>query len=268
MFFFGDFNYRVEMDDAEAMPLIAAGTYGPLLDACQFNTQRRDEGILNGFEEAPVTFRPTYRFNKGTATYSAEKGRAPAYTDRCLVRSMTNTWVRCLSYDSCEKILVSEHMPVSASYIVRAIRPTMSCFSAIQEPKVRFIFSEIKILENKGPVLKKPLLMLCSNVSESPHNCKQQKEPSSLPVWAGEDVPNVDATNHLPEFLEAQQIVIILRDSSEKRDDKALRGTAIFCLKGTISGKQDVEQEETLDMIVHGKKMGSLSLKFKWTARV
>jgi hypothetical protein len=268
VFFFGDFNYRVEMEDAEALPLIKAGTFGPLLDQCQFNQQRRDEGILNGFEEAPITFKPTYRYNKGTAEYSAEKGRAPAYTDRVLVRSMTNTWVRCLSYDSTEKITISEHMPVSASYIMRAIRPTMSCFSKIQEPKVRLTFPEIKIIENKGPVLKKPLLMLCTCISESPHNCKTLKEASSLPVWAGEDVPVIDCTNHLPEYLEAQQVVIILRDSSEKRDDKALRGTAIFCLKEYISGKQDVEQETTLDLIVHGKKMGQVSLKFKWVPRV
>jgi len=268
VFFFGDFNYRIDMENAEVMNHIKAGNYGPLLDACQLNQQRQDAGILHDFEEAPIMFRPTYRFAKGSANYFTDKFSSPSYTDRCLARSMPNTWIRCLSYDSCEKIQISEHMPVSASYVIRIIRPVMTCFSTPQ-PKVRVAFSEITVIENQGPVIKKPALLLCTNFSDSPHKCAVLQQPTNLPKWAGQaNIPFINCTVNVPCFLEAQQILILLRDQGEKREDKALRGTAVLSLKGMVAWQpedpgKDSPHEIVLPFTLHGKVTGRMSIKFK-----
>eukprot|EP00760_Papus_ankaliazontas_P020093 PhM_4_TR18100/c2_g1_i1/m.57096 len=267
VFFFGDFNYRLDMDDAKAMPLIQQGNFPALLESCQFNTQRKADGLLHGFKEAEINFRPTYRFKKGTTEYNSEKGAAPSYTDRVLVKSMENTWIRCLTYTSCETLNFSEHAPVSASYIVRAVRPAMALFHAVQQPKIRFVFPEITVIENKGLAMKKPGLILTTFISDSPHEVKVSKPETATPSWVGGEVPEVDVVNHLPEFVETQQVILILRDLAEKRDDKALRGTACMCLKGMIDGQQGVDQTVTLDMVVHGKLMGKIVVKFRWMPR-
>ena len=41
-----------------------------------------------GFKEGPFTFKPSYKFDKGTALYdTSEKQRPPAWTDRVLWRT-------------------------------------------------------------------------------------------------------------------------------------------------------------------------------------
>lgn len=62
------------------------------------------------YNEARLTFLPTYRFDLGTDIFdSSEKARIPAWTDRILKKGPN---LRQLAYDSVTDIRFSDHRPV------------------------------------------------------------------------------------------------------------------------------------------------------------
>lgn len=71
---------------------------------------------LRAFEEAPITFNPTYKYNAGSDEYdSSEKRRIPAWCDRILYRKSANNVIDNLSYRRYETT-ISDHKPVSAGF--------------------------------------------------------------------------------------------------------------------------------------------------------
>ncbi|RLN98904.1 hypothetical protein BBJ28_00025578, partial [Nothophytophthora sp. Chile5] len=96
----------------------------------------RSQQLFHGFKENEIAFFPTFRRIRGQAlsapldqqafqlNYSlvATHGgfRVPSYTDRILFASLAGVQesLRCLSYDSCETVMTSDHKPVSACFEV------------------------------------------------------------------------------------------------------------------------------------------------------
>lgn len=65
------------------------------------------------------SFAPTYKFDRGTQQYdTSEKRRIPSWTDRILWKQRGNL-VQSLHYDSCPSISISDHKPVSASFLLK-----------------------------------------------------------------------------------------------------------------------------------------------------
>lgn len=66
------------MDDDDLDTLVAADQLKRMMDS---------KLVFPGYEEGPLIFRPTYKYDLGTTRYdSSEKMRAPAWTDRVLYR--------------------------------------------------------------------------------------------------------------------------------------------------------------------------------------
>lgn len=75
----------------------------------------RTRGVFAGYAEAPILFRPTYKYDNGTDDYdSSEKQRVPAWTDRILY---TGEGLDVSRYERAE-LYTSDHRPVYA--VVRA----------------------------------------------------------------------------------------------------------------------------------------------------
>ncbi|XP_064093039.1 inositol polyphosphate 5-phosphatase E-like isoform X4 [Macrobrachium nipponense] len=74
------------------------------------------------FEEGPITFAPTFKYDPGTDHYdTSSKQRVPSYTDRILFKSSRGS-VKCCSYDACPLFRTSDHKPVSGMFQCQ-IRP-------------------------------------------------------------------------------------------------------------------------------------------------
>eukprot|EP01059_Diplonema_ambulator_P023867 TRINITY_DN394_c0_g2_i9.p1 TRINITY_DN394_c0_g2~~TRINITY_DN394_c0_g2_i9.p1 ORF type:complete len:2543 (+),score=1190.19 TRINITY_DN394_c0_g2_i9:95-7723(+) len=263
VFLMGDLNYRVEMEHAEAEPLIQANKFVELLNQDQLTIEMRESGLLAGFKEAPITFAPTYRFQVGTKDYMRDRGRAPSYCDRILHKSMGNTTIRCTGYNSAD-VRISEHMPVWASYVVRCIRPHMSCFHRDQEPRPQFEFSSIKFLTQEHLMFRKPLVMMYTPFSEHAHKGKPMKVSTMTPEFTGEHLPEpVKCTVQMTEYLEKHALTIIFRDQAEPREDKMFRGAAVMELKDRVV--YDEAQELVLDVQCLGRKVGTVQVNFKVT---
>lgn len=122
----GDLNYRIDtMSRDTVVHAVKAGNLAKLLDRDQLLVARRRNPAfkLRAFEEMPITFAPTYKYDVGTDTYdSSEKKRSPAWCDRLLHRGSGR--IQQLDYRRHE-VHVSDHRPVTGrfKFTVKSISP-------------------------------------------------------------------------------------------------------------------------------------------------
>ena len=97
-FFFGDLNYRIDIPRDQCIRLIEKEDWQALWAGDQLIRQRylvNTTCLLRIFDESPLLFAPTYKYDPGTDQYdSSEKKRTPAYCDRILFRDGST---RCLA---------------------------------------------------------------------------------------------------------------------------------------------------------------------------
>ncbi|XP_030647700.1 phosphatidylinositol polyphosphate 5-phosphatase type IV [Chanos chanos] len=126
VFWFGDFNFRLSKDrgGVEAILKQSVGAdMGPLLQHDQLYKEMNEGAIFKGFQEAPIHFPPTYKFDIGCDVYdTTSKQRTPSYTDRILYRSRQADDIKVVKYTSCSSIKTSDHRPVIGMFQVK-LRP-------------------------------------------------------------------------------------------------------------------------------------------------
>ncbi|KAF9351436.1 hypothetical protein BGX26_010562 [Mortierella sp. AD094] len=112
----GDLNYRLGLPEDQVKNLLKSNDYDTLLKYDQLASQRTLLKAFSEFEEHPINFQPTYKYDVGTSTWdSSEKRRVPSYTDRILWRSKSpdKDSVEPHFYKSHMELLISDHKPVS-----------------------------------------------------------------------------------------------------------------------------------------------------------
>lgn len=116
----GDLNYRIDHRREAILSSIRTGEFANLLAHDQllreikFNRACR----CRGFSEGPITFAPTYKYDRHSSEYdSSEKRRLPAWCDRILWRTRDSSRVHQLHYRRYEAN-VSDHRPISAAFRV------------------------------------------------------------------------------------------------------------------------------------------------------
>jgi len=115
VFWFGDLNYRINsLDCSEVKDLLAEGNLAAVQENDQFQQQRHQRKVFVGYHEGPITFLPTYKYDPGTNNWdTSEKSRPPAWTDRILWKGEN---IQQVVYRSHEKLMVSDHKPVSSIF--------------------------------------------------------------------------------------------------------------------------------------------------------
>ena len=121
VFWAGDLNYRIDLSRETALSLVREQRFDELTAADQLLNELRSNPALQlrSFQEAPIHFPPTYKFNRRSNDWdTSEKARVPAYCDRILWRGSTPDTVQCTSYKRWDAT-ISDHRPVSATFRVR-----------------------------------------------------------------------------------------------------------------------------------------------------
>ncbi|KAK9364500.1 Endonuclease/exonuclease/phosphatase [Lipomyces kononenkoae] len=120
VFAVGDLNYRLAMDRSDIALLAAKNDYDALLFWDQLRNEIKEGSILVGFQEGPITFQPTYKYDIGTNIFdTSEKARVPAYTDRILYTSYPS--LALLDYETFMHYISSDHKPVAATFELRTM---------------------------------------------------------------------------------------------------------------------------------------------------
>jgi len=122
VFWFGDLNYRVDesIPTERVLELSKANVLDELIEHDQLNIERAQGRAFRDFEEGPLTFRPTYKYQPGTDLYEErpdKKLRAPAWCDRILWLAQEPGHVAQLNYCRSE-INISDHKPVMSTFLV------------------------------------------------------------------------------------------------------------------------------------------------------
>jgi len=115
-----DTNYRVDLTNENIRRMVDADELDVLVAADQLKNVMDSQLVFAGYDEGPLTFRPTYKYDVFTQRYdTGEKQRAPAWTDRILYRGDQLS----LKVYSRAELLGSDHRPVYAIFnaLVRVI---------------------------------------------------------------------------------------------------------------------------------------------------
>ncbi|NWT57709.1 SHIP2 phosphatase, partial [Erythrocercus mccallii] len=126
LFWFGDLNYRLDMDIQEILNYISRKELEPLLKVDQLNLEKEKHKVFLRFVEEEITFPPTYRYERGSRdTYVWHKQKptgvrtnVPSWCDRILWKSYPETHVNCNAYGCTDDIVTSDHSPVFGSFEV------------------------------------------------------------------------------------------------------------------------------------------------------
>jgi hypothetical protein len=79
-YFYGDFNYRINLGRGEVLSLIYSQNIQPLISNDQLFIEKKKKTSFEGFEEDTITFNPTYKFDKWSTVYdTGKKQRVPLY---------------------------------------------------------------------------------------------------------------------------------------------------------------------------------------------
>lgn len=120
VFWFGDLNYRVDMDRQTANKCLVRSDIMSLLLKDQLTREMLQLHTFPGFSEQPIAFPPTYKFDLFTNRYdSSEKQRVPSWTDRILFKSRTGDGISGCGYASCKTLKCSDHKPVCGIFRVK-----------------------------------------------------------------------------------------------------------------------------------------------------
>ena len=88
---FGDLNYRIDLENSAVKRLVKIHDLDELAKFDEFQHASLYCKDLSHFSEGPLTFDPTYKYNKGSDDYDdSSKQRTPAWCDRILFRSDNN----------------------------------------------------------------------------------------------------------------------------------------------------------------------------------
>ncbi|TFK55545.1 DNase I-like protein [Heliocybe sulcata] len=108
-----DTNYRIDLDYETVRSLALSDNLDALLAADQLKQVMDAKVAFTEFEEGPILFRPTYKYDVGTDNYdSSEKMRIPAWTDRILYKGKQ---LDLTAYARAE-LRSSDHKPVYAVF--------------------------------------------------------------------------------------------------------------------------------------------------------
>ncbi|KAF7355511.1 Inositol polyphosphate phosphatase [Mycena sanguinolenta] len=174
-----DTNYRIDFDNDTVRSLAVSDDFDALLAGDQLRQAIDSGAAFAGYEEGPLLFRPTYRYDVGTDTYdTSEKMRIPAWTDRILYQASSLD----LSVYSRAELKGSDHRPVLGIF-----RTTVRIIDPVKRAALQQLLLQSVITTAPGEKLDDKLatMALPSTFGDLP-------PPSSDEVawWEGPEYPN------------------------------------------------------------------------------
>lgn len=162
VFLNGDLNYRIDQRREAAIAAVNQGQLELLLAHDQLlKEMNHNRGFrLRSFNEAPITFPPTYKYDRRSSVYdTSEKSRVPAWCDRILYRSRNESRVQTQHYKRYEAN-VSDHRPISAGFTVTVKSVDLEARSAVKsELEEKWSNFQVELLSNAVTFFAKQLLI-------------------------------------------------------------------------------------------------------------
>ncbi|PFX25060.1 phosphatidylinositol 3,4,5-trisphosphate 5-phosphatase 2-like [Stylophora pistillata] len=234
VFWFGDLNYRIDMEVQEVLNAVGAKNFAKLKNHDQLKREKEKENVFVGFEEEAITFAPTYRYKRGSGEYTWQKNKrsgvlinVPSWCDRVLKHSFPQSKICCTSYGCTANIKSSDHWPVFCTYDMSlpfTVSPDQSPKSPVSgECVVRFlnIGAMIKTTSRTQyyvefhsscleEMVKTEKNSVIDSRKKSSFKCNPSK-PYVFPEWGKEVIPPLYPMISDRKFIEEQYLLLAIK---------------------------------------------------------
>lgn len=259
VFWLGDLNYRcdyAQKEEREDTPTpalfnlykekIASGELDDMLEDDQLIPMLNDENpaAFFGFQEAKITFKPTFKVNKGE-DYNYKSKRCPAWCDRILWKSAPGYKVHPNRYSNAPKICSSDHKPVYGEFTVETWKRQPGRIdnegtSDNLKAKLMIDFKncmatglrEADLGSKSDPYLHFPRQELLNQ-----HYKSKIKYKTLNPVWSDTDMPYLELHRTNIKFLENALLLVQCRDYDRFKPDDRL-GNGYLSIKPLLDVKE------------------------------
>eukprot|EP00178_Gracilaria_changii_P001869 TRINITY_DN1265_c0_g1_i1.p1 TRINITY_DN1265_c0_g1~~TRINITY_DN1265_c0_g1_i1.p1 ORF type:complete len:716 (+),score=74.42 TRINITY_DN1265_c0_g1_i1:227-2374(+) len=184
VFVLGDLNYRVVAPGSTkdnrlqwVREKIEARDWRALIDVDQLTKERLDGNVFADFEEADITFPPTFKVIPQTGRYSNH--RIPSYCDRILWHSMPARveLVTSLQYTALTDFKESDHIPVYGAFELRVPNCLPSPEPLLRPPRgyrIVLEFMLVRFIKGARSFVKR------DSFDDAPHSMRRINTPHRL----------------------------------------------------------------------------------------
>ncbi|XP_069825533.1 phosphatidylinositol 3,4,5-trisphosphate 5-phosphatase 2 isoform X2 [Dendropsophus ebraccatus] len=287
LFWFGDLNYRLDMDVQEILNFISRKEFEPLLKVDQLNLEKEKNKIFLRFNEEEITFPPTYRYERGSRdTYVWHKHKptgvrtnVPSWCDRILWKSYPETHMICNSYGCTDDIMTSDHSPVFASFEVGVTSQFVSKKGLLKTSEQAYIEFECIEAIVKTASRTKFFIEFYSGCLEE---YKKSSENDSQSIdninflkvqWSSRQLPTLRPILSEIEYLQDQHLLLTVKSM----DGYESYGECVIALKSMIGstsqqfltylshrGEETGNIRGSMKVRVPAERMGTRERLYEW----
>uniref|UniRef100_A0A803TE11 phosphatidylinositol-3,4,5-trisphosphate 5-phosphatase n=1 Tax=Anolis carolinensis TaxID=28377 RepID=A0A803TE11_ANOCA len=244
LFWFGDLNYRLDMDIQEILNYINRKEFEPLLKVDQLNLEKEKHKIFLRFNEEEITFPPTYRYERGSRdTYVWHKQKptgvrtnVPSWCDRILWKSYPETHINSNSYGCTDDIVSSDHSPVFAAFEVGVTSQFVSKKGLSKSSDQAYIeFESVEAIVKTASRTKFFIEFYSTCLEEFKKSFENDSQSSDninfLKVqWSSRQLPTLKPILSDIEYLQDQHILLTVKSM----DGYESYGECVIALKSMI----------------------------------
>ncbi|XP_040440081.1 LOW QUALITY PROTEIN: phosphatidylinositol 3,4,5-trisphosphate 5-phosphatase 2 [Falco naumanni] len=244
LFWFGDLNYRLDMDIQEILNYISRKELEPLLKVDQLNLEKEKHKVFLRFGEEEITFPPTYRYERGSRdTYVWHKQKptgvrtnVPSWCDRILWKSYPETHINCNAYGCTDDIVTSDHSPVFGSFEVGVTSQFVSKKGLSKSSEQAYIeFESIEAIVKTASRTKFFIEFYSTCLEEFKKSFENDSQSSDninfLKVqWSSRQLPTLKPILSEIEYLQDQHLLLTVKSL----DGYESYGECVIALKSMI----------------------------------
>ncbi|XP_054020836.1 phosphatidylinositol 3,4,5-trisphosphate 5-phosphatase 2 [Dryobates pubescens] len=265
LFWFGDLNYRLDMDLQEILNYISRRELEPLLRVDQLNLEKEKHKIFLRFGEEEITFPPTYRYERGSRdNYVWHKQKptgvrtnVPSWCDRILWKSYPETHINCNAYGCTEDIVTSDHSPVFASFEVGVTSQFVSKKGLSKASEQAYIeFESVEAIVKTSSRTKFFIEFYSTCLEEFKKSLENDSQSSDninfLKVqWSSRQLPTLKPILSDIEYLQDQHLLLTVKSL----DGYESYGECVIALKSMIGSTA----QQFLTFLCHrGEETGNI----------
>mmetsp|Transcript_28320 Transcript_28320/g.84785 ORF Transcript_28320/g.84785 Transcript_28320/m.84785 type:complete len:987 (-) Transcript_28320:101-3061(-) len=284
VFWFGDLNYRVNLPISTVLAELqnaekTGGNLAAMHKADQLRQQRKKGHVLFGFHEEEITFKPTYRFKKGTRKeYAYHKKKmggvtklnVPSWCDRVLYRSFPNQRIQQITYGCTTDIVTSDHSPVFAGFEMDFSNQYVSALQG-KDHKCQIIVTDVTATiytPSKSNLYLEFYAAFFEGKKRSPTVATDRKPPGECPPDTTQQhwdfVAMVRPLIPDQEYLETEAMLVVVRSE----DTGEALGEGRFSLFGVDGLPADAHRHFSTELSHGGLHTGFLAGKVRITGAI
>ncbi|XP_060129945.1 phosphatidylinositol 3,4,5-trisphosphate 5-phosphatase 2 isoform X1 [Zootoca vivipara] len=287
LFWFGDLNYRLDMDIQEILSYINRKEFEPLLRVDQLNLEKEKHKIFLRFSEEEITFPPTYRYERGSRdTYVWHKQKptgvrtnVPSWCDRILWKSYPETHINSNSYGCTDDIVSSDHSPVFAAFEVGVTSQFVSKKGLSKSSDQAYIeFESVEAIVKTASRTKFFIEFYSACLEEFKKSFENDSQSSDninfLKVqWSSRQLPTLKPILSDIEYLQDQHILLTVKSL----DGYESYGECVIALKSMIGstaqqfltylshrGEETGNIRGSMKVRVPAERMGTRERLYEW----